>query len=243
MADIIHWPYDLLVPERTRVSSSPFSRGGGRSLGGLQRTVRTDRGFWRIRLENIWPRTVEMRRTWGAIDTALGGTSGLIAIPAWSHDVAPYADPACGSAPRPVETEHDDDAFFDDDEPYVQGNVVLEMATFAPIGATVATIRIIAGAAEPSGIRFSYQHALNRTGRILEQVGGNSWRVELATAIRAPIPAGSLLEADRPTCLCHLVNDDGMALDFSGLSAQDLASVEFVEATDYWVDLAMGLVD
>lgn len=242
MADIVHWPYDLLRPEKTRISSAPFSRVGGRSLGGIQRAVRTDRGFWRIRLENVGLRTADMRRTWGAIDTALAGMAGLVAVPAWSHDVAPYADPDCNRVPPRIETLHDDDTLFEDDTAYVQGQIDMEMATFAPLGATVVTIRIIAGAPEPSGIRFSYQHALYRTGRIIQQVSENSWQVELATAVRMAIPAGAALEADRPTCLCRLATDDGMALDFSGFRP-DTASVEFLEAVDFWTDLASGLVD
>lgn len=241
MVDIVHWPYDLLRPERTRVSSAPYSRAGGRTLGGLQSAVRTDRGFWRIRLENVGLRSADMRRTWGAIDTALAGLPGLIVVPAWSHDVAPYADPDCNRVPPLVEALHDDDTPFDDDTPYVQGQIDMEMAAFAPTGATVVTIRIIAGAAEPSGIRFSYQHALYRTGRILQQVSANSWQVELATAVRMAIPAGVKLNADRPSCLCHLASDEGMAVDFSGFSP-DTATVEFVEAVDFWNQLALGMV-
>src|SRR5690554_6720284 len=106
MADIVHWPYDLLVPARTRVSTSPFSRGGGRTLGGLESSVRTDRGFWRIRLEDVHLGSVASRRVWGAIDTALSGRPGLIVVPAWSHDTAPYADPDCNRIPPLIETAH-----------------------------------------------------------------------------------------------------------------------------------------
>lgn len=239
MTEIIHWPYDLLVPARTQVSTSPFSRSGGRSLGGLERTVRTDRGFHRIVLEDVRLATVDQRRTWGAIDAALGGRPGLIAVPAWSHDTAPYADPDCNRIPPLIETTHDDDTFFDDGAGYAQGHIDIEMATFAPLGATVATIRIIAGSLQPSGIRFSYQHALYRTGRVIAQVSSNTWQVELSTAIRMTIPPNAKLEADRPTCLCHLVNDDGMALGFSGFRP-DTATVEFVEAVDAWNDWAIG---
>lgn len=241
MVDLIHWPYDLLKPATTRIVSNPSSRSGGRTLGGTQRSMRTDRGFWRITLESVGLRSAAMRRTWGAIDTALSGMSGLVVVPAWSHDVAPYAEPDCNRVPDLVETTHDDGTDFDDGSAYAQGLIDIEMAAFAPVGSTVATIRIIAGAPNPAGIRFSYQHALYRTGRVLQEMAADTWRVELSTAVRMPIPVGAKLEADRPTCLCHLSRDDGMSLDFSGF-VPDTATVEFVEAVDFWNDLAMGRV-
>jgi hypothetical protein len=239
MADIIIWPHRLLIPESASVTTVPFSRSGGRSLGGVSRTARSDRGFWRASMTNVWLYSMEQRRTWDAIDAALNGTAGLIAVPGWAFETAPHVT---DEVPSLVETTHDDDTLFDDDTPYVQGAILMEMATFAPLSATTVTIRIVAGAPDPSGIRFGYQYALYKTGRVIEQVSEDTWRVEITPSIRAPIPADAILEADEPMVLCHLANDTGMNRD---ITAPRMAnpSVEFVEAVDYWSDLAMGLVD
>lgn len=239
MADIIHWPADLLKPESALASKAAFTRSGGRSLGGLQRSVKTDRGFWRHTLTNISLRSPDMRRTWNAIGTDLGGTAGLVAIPAWSFDSAPFVGRDC-IVPRLIDVPHDDETPFDDDALYEQGNILLEMAAFAPLGSTVVTLRAVHSDV-PSGIRFSYQHALYETGRIISQPTGNTYQVAIFPAIRAPIPANSILEADRPTCLCRLAADTGMDLQLSS-GEIDTATVDFVEAVDHWSDLALGMV-
>lgn len=235
--DIVHWPVYHLRPESVQVNPVPFTRGGGRSLGGITRATRTDRGYWRIGLENIWLPDNDRRRTWSAIRSALGGRAGLCAVPAWSNGTAPYAN---GVASKPIETTHSDGTTFSDGTGYSQGSIAMQMVSFAPIGAMTATIRILVGDPQPSGIRFSYQHALYETGRILQEISADTWRVELSTAIRAPIPANAWLEADMPTCLCRLVNDSGMDAPLRA-PLPDTASVDFVEAVDYWNDAALGL--
>lgn len=235
MADIIHWPYKLLVPETATVATVPFSRSGGRSLGGLSRSARSDRGYWRASLSNVFLYSADQRRTWDAIDAALSGSPGLVAVPGWAFETAPFAN---GVYVKPVELPHGDDTFFDDGTGYSQGQIAIEMASFAPISATVVTIRIIAGDPNPSGIRFGYQYALYKTGRVIEQVAADTWRVEITPSIRAPIPAGAMLEADEPMVLCHLAQDDGMNRTISA-PRPDRPSVEFIEAVDFWSDQAL----
>lgn len=237
MSGFLIWPHKLLIPESASAVTTPFSRSGGTSFGGLTRASRTDRGFWRVTLTNVRLNSVEQRRTWDALDTALGGMSGLIAVPVWAFDTAPHLGGIDAGA---IETTHDDDTLFDDETPYVQDSLLIEMATYAPLSATTVTIRILEGEPEPSGIRFGYQYASYKTGRVLEQISENSWRVEITPAIRAPIPADSILEASAPMTLCHLVSDTGMRRDTT-TSRVINPSVEFVEATDFWSDYAVGL--
>ena len=238
MVDFIHWPANLLVPARATAAPSPFTRSGGRTLGGIQRNTRTDKGFWRIGLNEVSVRTPAMRRTWNSIRTDLGGKAGLIAVPVWSFDSAPFAS---GSREREVLTTHDDGTPFDDGSHYHQGSIDIEMASYAPLGSTVVTLRLI-HAASAAGIRFSYQHALYETGRIISEPGAGLCQVALSTAIRQPIPAGAKLEVDMPTCLCHLAEDQGMDLLLSNTEIET-ASVDFVEAVDFWNDLALGRVE
>lgn len=241
MADIIHWPAALLTPQSSPFDVRPFSRTGGRSLGGISRTAKSDRGWWVGGYNNIvFRRSLQgaQSRTWNALRVAIGGSSGLVAVPVCS--TALWTGLGISDFPRSG-IPHDDDTFFDDDTGYTQGNVLLEMASFAPIGATVVTLRLI-DLPDPSGVRFSYQHAMYETGRVLSQPTSNTFQVEIFPAIRAPIPADAILEAERPTVLCHLATDAEMDRD-PGLTGTGRPSVSFIEAVDYWNDLALGLVD
>lgn len=232
--DLIHWPTNVLRPARALAAQVPFSRSGGRSLGGIERATRTDRGFWRLTLTDVTLWKPDMRRQWNMIRTKLNGRAGLVVVPCWSFDSAPYVS---GERERPLLLPHDDETSFGDDTLYYEGVVRIEMATFAPLGATVVTLRLVE-AASAEGIRFSYQHALYETGPIIEQTGDNTYRVPIFPAIRQSIPANTWLEVDNPTCLCRLADDRGMDLELSPAQI-DAATVEFVEAVDVWNDLAL----
>ena len=231
--DFINWPTSLLRPARALAAQVPFTRSGGRSLGGIARYTRTDKGFWRITLTDVTLWSPEMRREWNMIRTELNGQAGLVAVPCWSIDSAPYPS---GKRERPTIYTHEDDTFFDDSTGYYEGSIRLATASYAPIGATTIVLRQI-NASGVEGIRFSYQHALYETGRITEQVGIDEYRVPIFPAVRAAIPGGAWLEVDNPTCLCRLADDRGMDIELSAAQI-DQATVDFVEAVDVWNDLA-----
>lgn len=235
MDDVLVWPASHLPPRASRVSPMPFTRSGGRSLSGLRPSVRTDRGWWSIVLTDIPVWTVAQRRTWNAIRQHLGGTAGVIAVPAWSFDSAPYADGADHRG-RSILTPHSDDAMFSDGTGYQQGRIVVRMAETVPIGATQCVLNVVHAAGDLSGVRFSYDHALYETGPAIE-IDGPLWTVPISMPCRYEIPAGAELNFDMPTCLCRLADDRGMEID---LDASDFthASVAFVEATDVWSNLA-----
>lgn len=239
MVDIIHWPAGLLTPQSSPFDVSAFSRSGGRTLGGISRSVRTDRGFWQGSLNSIVFRRGSQSaqaRTWNAIRTALGGSVGLIAVPVcatrlWAS--VGFSDFA------PLLTPHDDDTPFDDGTLYSQGSIDIEMASYAPLGSTVVQLRLV-HAPTVSGIRFSYQHAMYETGRVISQTSETVFQVEITPAIRMPIPADAKLEADMPTVLCRLASDGEMAIEFPA-GGMPRPSVNFVEAVDFWNDVALGL--
>jgi hypothetical protein len=231
------WPVSLLQPSQATASPVAFTRSGGRSLGGVERTTRTDAGFWRIALNNVTVWSPSMRRKWNALRTALGGKAGLVAVPVWSFDSAPYPS---GEREPIVETNHDDGFGFDDGLGYSEGSINIEMASFAPLGATVVTLRLVE-AISVEGIRFSYQHALYETGPAISEVEPGVFQVPIFPAVRMPIPQNAELEVDQPTCLCRLADDRGMDLPLNN-SEIDSASIEFVEAVDVWNDLAIGLI-
>lgn len=238
MPDIILWPRKVLAPTRVMANPVAFSRGGGRSLGGKERVIRTDKGYWSITLDSIPVHSAAQRRVWNVIRTMLSGRSGLCAVPVWSFDTAPYAE---GEGEwgqyGPLLTTHSDGATFSDGSKYVQGRIHIELGgVAAEIGDTSVRLSIVHGAADLAGVRFSYNHALYETGQPTS-VSGSVWTVPVFPAIRSEIPAGARLEFDEPTCLVRLANDRGMDIDFN-IDRFSHASVDFVEADDYWSDLA-----
>nr|WP_210339585.1 hypothetical protein [Ensifer sp. ENS07] len=215
----------------------PFSRTGGRTINGLERTIRTDRGFWSIALNGVLLHTVAQRRAWNALRTGLGGRSGLIAIPAWSWDTAPYAS---GSIEQDLMTTHSDGTPFSDGTLYSQGSIAVRCAVTAEIGASTVKLSPLSAEPDLAGVRFSYNHALYETGPAID-TSGSVWTVPVFPAIRATIPATADLEFNRPTCLVHLQDDRGMDVSMNPSKISE-HSVNFVEAVDYWSDLAAGLL-
>lgn len=232
MTDWTFWPPNL-CGFQIEANIVPFTRSGGKSLGGIERTIRTDRGHWKVARNDIVLRGVERRRAWNAIRTQLGGRSGLIALPVYSGDTAPLI---AGTWPAPV-VPHSDGSTFGDGTGYLSSAIEVRMHSTATIGATVVNLRIVTAAADLAGVRFSYQHALYETGPAIS-VDGGVWQVPIFPAIRAAIPAGARLEFDRPTCLMRLASDDAMDVSLSRPAVERL-SVAFTEAVDYWSDLAL----
>jgi hypothetical protein len=229
----LRWPDAALEPGQILANPAPFSRSGGKSLGGIERAVRTDRGFWKIAFKGVLLRTAAQRRSWNAIRTTLGGMAGVIAVPVLSIDTAPWL---AGTSDGWFPTTFSGGATFSDGTRWMTRGIVVNMATAAAIGDTSVTLTLVRGLTELAGVRFSYRHALYETGRVT-LVDGDDWTVAVSPAIRAPIPAGAPMELDRPTCLVHLATDDAMdASVTAGLF--DRADVAFTEAVDVWNDLA-----
>jgi len=240
VADIIVWPFCVLHPQQPSANIVPFTRSGGRSLGGIEPAVRTDLGYWAIEYGNviIQNRFRDQWQTWQAIRQKLGGRVGLIAVPVPASLSAPYAS---GAFEAQGEVPHDDDALFSDDTPYVQGAISVISEGFTPLGATVIRLRIINAAANLVGIRFSCGHALYETGPVID-IDGDVWTVPISPTVREAIPHGTELEFDHPTCLCRLASDSGMDLQPDNARKNTFPSVSFQEATDYWNQLALGLI-
>lgn len=232
MADIITWPLCTLTPQSASADLVPFTRSGGRTLGGVQPTTRTDLGFWSITYSGIvmQNRNRDAWRTWQAIRQKLGGRAGLIAVRVRSSLSAPYVS---GKFEPVIDTEHSDDAPFDDDTPYVQGAISVVTDGVTAVGATSIRLRIINAASDLVGVRFSWNHALYETGPVTS-VDGDIWTVPISPSVRELIPAGADLEFDQPTCLCHLAEDRGMDIDQNAVGKFSSPSVSFVEAVDYW---------
>lgn len=234
---ILVWPHKLLTPAECRAYVNPFTRSGGRTLGGLKISTRTDLGYHTIELVNIPLYTTAQKRTFDAIGNHLGGSSGRIAVPAWSMDSAPYAS---GNEEPLVQATHQDGSLFSDGASYEQGAISIVSHGITALGATAMSMRIINAAADLSGLRFSYNHALYTTGQALS-VDGDIWTLSITPSIRQVIPHGAELEFDRPTCVARLVEDNAMKRSIN-VNRLDAVSVTFEEDTDYWYRLAKGLI-
>ncbi len=234
---VIVWPEKLLSPLECRAYLVPFTRSGGRTLGGVKPSTRTDLGHWRIDIIGVPMHGQDKRRTWDAISAYLGGSSGRIAVPAWAMDSAPYAS---GKEEPLIEVPHSDGSTFSDGSEYQQNAISVVSVGVTAIGATVMSMRLINGAADLAGVRFSYNHALYQTGQVVS-VEDDIWTVRITPSVRELIPAGADLEFDRPTCVCNLVEDDGMQRSMNA-DRFERASVSFIEDTYYWNMVALGLV-
>ncbi|MFI0844437.1 hypothetical protein [Mesorhizobium sp. IMUNJ 23232] len=231
----LYWPTCTLNPRETPANLVPFTRGGGKVLNGMERATRTDKGSWVVELQGISIGGLDYgkKRTWNALRVGLGGRAGLIVVPVRSWDTAPYAS---GKFERKIMLPHDDGTPFDDGTLYSQGAIDIVMEETATISANIVTLRRVQAADNLAGIRFSYQHALYETGPAID-VDGDLWTLPIFPSIRATIPAGAPLECDEPTCLVHLADDRGMDIAQGKRERQEV-SVAFVEAVDYWNDLA-----
>ena len=232
-AEILVWPHAILAPASIEPNVVPFSRSGGTTLGGLQRVTRTDRGWWSIAYKGVSLYNADRRRMWNAVRNHCSGMAGLLAVPVWSNDTAEWSD---GTAGGVLLTSHSDGMPHADGSLHAQAAIGVQMAAAVAIGATSVTLRIGYGIADLTGVRFSYQHALYETG-FPTSIEGAEWTLPVTPAIRAPIPADAELEFGLPTCVVRLAGDREMD---TGLSAGrfDRVDVAFVEAADYWSDLA-----
>lgn len=229
MANMVVWPAGLLTPESIEPNQVPFSRTGGRTLNGLQRGIRTDRGYWEISMNNVPLRDSASRRAWNAVRTTLAGISGLAIIPIWNKDSWPFDKGTVERVLFATETA---------DQP---NSSRIRTVDNVAIGATSIRLSVERqGVSGISGVTFSYNNALYETG-FHQPPSGNIYTCPIFPAVRAPIPAGSDLNFDLPTCLVHLKDDRGMDT-ISTAGGFDLRSVTWVEATDYWSDLAAGLL-
>ncbi len=165
MSEIIQWPVCVLTPQQASADLVPFSRSGGRTLGGIEPSTRTDLGFWSVTYSGIVMQNRERRawQTWNAIRQTLGGRPGMIAVRVRSSLSAPYVS---GKFEPVIETDHSDDSPFDDDTPYTQGAISVVTDGVTAVGATSIRLRIINADANLVGVRFSYNHALYETGPV-----------------------------------------------------------------------------
>jgi hypothetical protein len=233
VVDAIEWPR-MLCPRECQLSQVPFTRSGGRSLGGVRKAIRTDLGFWLIDYVNVSLTSPGHRRTFKAIRTDLGGQAGLVIVPIPVTNVGPFPP---GERRSRILTTHGDGTPFSDGSLYSQGTIKVYSVGVTPIGATTIGFQLENGLAELSGVNFSYNHALYETGPA-SAIAADTWTVRIFPSVRAEIPDGAELNFSTPTCLCHLADDRGMDTVISKDPAI-IRNVSFVEATDYWNEQAV----
>jgi hypothetical protein len=233
MVQIITWP-EILCPAGVQASPVPMTRSGGPTLAGIQESILTDVGWWSIKFNALPLTDGASRRLYNAIRTSAKGRSGIIRLPVWSHDSAEWPEGAYGGLYR---TPHSDGSLFSDDSMYTQPALKIILHEALAIGDVVAKLRVTElGPTEMTGIRWSYNSALYENGLPMD-IDGLVWTVPIFPAVRAAIPAEAELEVSLPTCLVHLATDREMDGIFSA-GHFDTVNLEFVEAHDYWSNLA-----
>jgi hypothetical protein len=233
VADAIEWPR-MLCPRECSPNPVPFTRSGGRSLGGVKKSVRTDLGYWSIAYVDVALVSPGHLRTWNAIRVGLSGESGLVIVPIWTKFIAPLP---VGETLLEIETTHSDGTPFSDGSLYSQGTIKVYSDGVTEIGATFINLRIENALPNLSGVWFSYNHALYETGPA-SSISGDTWGVRIFPSVREQIPDGAELNFSTPTCLCHLASDREMDTVISKDPAI-IRNVSFVEATDYWNEQAV----
>lgn len=236
MANILEWPYLALVPEAVSINLVPFTRSGGRAIGGGKTAIRTDIGFWEIEFSGVQLFDRPNFKAFDAISAILGGASGRIAVPIYSNESAPFAN---GVEIWPFSVKHSDGAGFSDGSAYLQMPIAVQSSGVTPIGAGIISLNAINADSDLSGVKFSYNHALYQTGELISKIGNIS-TVRITPSIRETIPANADLNFSRPTCVCRLADDDSMVRGVDPSRLQRV-TVKFQEDTDYWSRLAVGL--
>lgn len=233
--DSIYWPLRTLRIASIKANLIPFTRSGGRTIGSAASTpIRTDMGWWSIQYAGVKLSKPDERRTWEAIAGLLNGRSGLIAVPVWTFESAPYINDIW----QPVDytLSHSDSSLFDDSSGYEQDIIHVENVNGVTYGATILTLRCISSGVKIVGAKFSYQHALYKIIKTFGTDDGNPI-VQITPSIRAPIPADARLSFDIPTCLCRLETDTSMDGNVN-IDLFDRLDVSFTEANDVWSYLA-----
>lgn len=233
VSDFRIWPVNILRPSSITVKQNAFTRSGGRSLSGITRTVRTDRGHFSFEYSGVILNSTSKRRKIISMRTDLNGRVGLVAIPIWSYDLAPWAE---GTYLGRTTVPWSDLTTFSDGSFWSQPTINVELAVAAALHDTSMVLRLVSGIDSLEGVRFSYENALYETGKPTD-ITDDLWTVPIFPDIRAPIPINASLEFDRPTCLVHLASDNELDYEHSA-SGIDKLNIAFVEAVDYWNDLA-----
>jgi hypothetical protein len=198
---IVTWPTTTLRPAQILANPVPFTRSGGRSLGGIERVTRTDRGYWSIVYKSVLLSNPSERQYFNAIRTTLNGMAGSLTVPVWSHD-------SNGA----------------------ESSIVVTMAAAASVGDTQVTLELGSGIDNLAGVRFSYNHALYETGFAID-IYDDQWIVPIFPALRADIAADAVLEFDSPTCLVKLASDREMDVSLTAgmVDRADVSFIEDVE--------------
>lgn len=203
------WPTSLR-PAQIMVNPVAFTRSGGRSLGGIERVTRTDRGWWEIAYKGIPLTSAARRQLWTSTRASLNGMATSIAVPALSFDVNG-----------------------------AESGIVVRTAAAASLGDTSIVLELVSGITNLAGVRFSYNHALYETG-VVTSVAGAEWTLPIFPALRADIADATALEFNAPTCLVRLASDREMDISFSvgNVDKVDVAFVEDTEYWNTLADTA-----
>jgi hypothetical protein len=224
----IDWPLSL----RPRSVSPPMlqalSRSGGRSLGGSERVVQHDAGYWRFSFSVILSE-VAQEMAWRAVEALADGRAVPLRVPVCESGRSPAALPDW-KFPDPT-VLHSDDTEFDDGTSYLTRMYACSVAATAAERATALTVAVtnLPKVLPWPGMFFTLNDRLYKV-RTVTALVGNAVALTIRPPLRQAALAGDDINFDQPTGLFRLGSDSTGArnLDLLRFGTLSLDLVEWV---------------
>lgn len=207
------WPVCTLNATVT-LNPRPINRSGGMTMGGGEQIVSAGAGYWVGSMTFIVAKAHRLA-LWRDIHARLRGRSGTLRVPAYLSEHPSWttaAELASGNfrlgRRSNVLTTHSDDATFSDGSSYLGSRYEVRLVVAAAAQDERITISVRAGDVPLPGLLLSRWGQLHRVGLVSATGTANVYEVDIWPPLRSAWAAGVRLEADRPTCLMRLTDDE-----------------------------------
>jgi len=233
---MIEWP--AIVPiQHVTIGREGASRSAGRTLGGAERIVKVDAGYWTARLELPPMYEAAQINAYRAMIAQLNGRAGTLAVPFCDirHGPAALLAAQMGQtafrAAYPSPIPHDDDALFDDDSGYASDFVYATLGVDLALRQADTIINVTSGHEIAPGMYFSIgSRAYIIQTCVNEGVDDNDWVVTFWPPARAASSFGDAVRFDSVTCEMRLASESTGVLTLAYKSWSQPVALDFTEA-------------
>lgn len=224
---VVEWPREL-APRAVS-----FNLRGEVSRGGVSLTNRTqvaviDAGYWVAEYSAVPVETPERVKLYRRVRAKMRGGGGLVAVPVFDQENAPWPVEGIWSAPS---TGFTDGTQFSDGFGFFEPAIQVTASADAAIRATTITAEVAAAGEIVGGEYFSVRDRLYQIEEVLDVAVTSSEQTWLIKpGLRAAIADGDDLNFDRPTCLMQLAEPgaDDLDLEVGRYGFPDLSFVEVI---------------
>lgn len=215
------WPCAVLRARDVAFNLNERTLGTAPSVSGYAQVVSGGPPIWTATFGNIDIRTQAQRLAFKALGTVLQGRLNIIRVPMCR-----------GDQPTPAgyvveDITYDDDAYFDDDTPFIQPVISAEVLVAASAGAVSVNMQAATIGDVQAGQHFSIDERLYRIIGVSDNGSGN-FDLSIWPPLRKDVAAGEWMEFDDPTCRMRLATDQEMNLDLQ-MRRFGSPTVRFVE--------------